>query len=124
MKLGKCGKGWEGGAGGKCVRKKRKTLVSDIGKGGWGGKYTSPGKRLLLAGGVHAVKATARPAITTTTAGVGNPIVSVAEDILAAIVSVLSVLIPVLAAIILLISLATLAWLWRRRRRRKRAADI
>lgn len=31
---------------------------------------------LLVAGGVHAAKATARPAVTATTAGVGNPVVS------------------------------------------------
>ena len=36
---------------------------------------------LLAAGGVHAVKATARPIITATTAGVANPFVSVLEDV-------------------------------------------
>lgn len=77
---------------------------------------------LFLAGGVHAVKATARPVVTTTTAGVGNPIVSTVEDILATIVSVLSVLIPILAAGILLLALGTLIWLWWRRRKRRRTA--
>lgn len=76
---------------------------------------------LLLAGGIHAAKATARPVVTTTTAGVGNPIVSVAEDILATIVSVLSILIPIFMATILIILLATVAWLWLRRRRRRPA---
>jgi hypothetical protein len=77
---------------------------------------------LFLAGGVHAVKATARPVVTTTTAGVGNPIVSTIEDVLATIVSLLSVLIPVLAAAILLLAVGTLAWLWWRRRKRRQAA--
>lgn len=76
---------------------------------------------LLLAGGVHAAKATARPVVTTTTAGIGNPIVSVAEDVLATIVSVLSILIPIFMATILVILLAIVAWLWLRRRRRRPA---
>ncbi len=77
---------------------------------------------LVLAGGVHAVKATARPVVTATTAGVGNPIVSVLEDVLSAVVSILSVLIPILMATILIILLATLGWLWWRRRNRPAAA--
>jgi hypothetical protein len=77
---------------------------------------------LFLAGGVHAVKATARPVVTATTAGVGNPIVSTIEDVLATVVSILSVLIPLLAAAILLLALGTLAWLWWRRRKRRQAA--
>lgn len=71
---------------------------------------------LFLAGGVHAVKATARPAITATTAGIGNPVVSTIEDLLATVVSLISVLIPILAAALLLLALVTLYWLWRRRR--------
>ncbi|HEX8996764.1 MAG TPA: DUF4126 domain-containing protein [Ktedonobacterales bacterium] len=38
----------------------------------------------VLAFGVHATKSTARVASTTTTAGVGNPIISVLEDLLTA----------------------------------------
>ena len=49
-----CGKGWEPAANGGCDRSKKKSLVSAIRKGGWGGKYTSPGKRALLAGGAIA----------------------------------------------------------------------
>jgi hypothetical protein len=77
---------------------------------------------LFLAGGVHAVKATARPVVTATTAGVGNAVVSTVEDVLATIVSILSVLIPILAAVILLLAVGTLAWLWWRRRKRRQAA--
>lgn len=73
---------------------------------------------LLLAGGVHAVKATARPVITASTAGTANPIVSVAEDVLAAVISILSVVVPILMAAILIIVLTTLIWLmWRKRAR-------
>ena len=74
---------------------------------------------LFVAGSVHAVKATARPVITTTTAGVGNPIASTIEDLLSAVVSILSVVIPILTAIILLIMVATLSWLWWKRRQRR-----
>lgn len=57
---------------------------------------------LLVAGGVHAVKALAvRPAVTVTTAGAGNVPVSIAEDVLATIVSIVSVVVPVLIAVII-----------------------
>ena len=36
---------------------------------------------LVAAGSVHAVKATSRPVITASTAGLANPMVSVLEDI-------------------------------------------
>ena len=36
---------------------------------------------LLIAGGVHAAKATARPVVTATTAGTGNWLVSTLEDV-------------------------------------------
>jgi hypothetical protein len=60
---------------------------------------------LLVAGGVHAVKALAvRPAVTATTAGAGNVPVSIAEDLLATILSIVSVVVPVLiSAVIVLI---------------------
>ena len=76
---------------------------------------------LLLAGGVHAVKATARPVVTATTAGVGNPLVSALEDVVAMVVSVLSVVVPILAAMIVILVLATVGWLGWQRRKRKRA---
>ncbi len=57
---------------------------------------------LLLAGGVHATKAAARPMVTVSTAGVGNPIVSTLEDIVAVVVSVLAVVLPIIAAVLLL----------------------
>ena len=73
---------------------------------------------VFLAGGVHAVKATARPVITTTTAGMGNPAISLLEDVLATVISILSVIIPILMGLILIIMLTTLIWFWRRRRSR------
>ncbi|MEZ0397223.1 MAG: DUF4126 domain-containing protein [Anaerolineales bacterium] len=74
---------------------------------------------LLVAGGVHTVKAVAvRPAVTATTGGAGNVPVSIAEDVIAAVLSLLATLIPILVAafLILLLSLI-LWWMWRRTRR-------
>ena len=74
---------------------------------------------LIVAGGVHAVKATARPVVTATTAGLGNPIVSTLEDITAALMALLSILIPALVALfVFLLLLFMLGWYWRRRRAR------
>jgi hypothetical protein len=57
---------------------------------------------LLVAGTVHTVKSAAvRPLITATTAGVGDPIVSTAEDVVAALISVLSIVLPILMLIVL-----------------------
>ncbi len=51
---------------------------------------------LLIAGGVHAVKALAvRPAVTATTGGTANVPVSVMEDVVSTVVSLVSVLLPI-----------------------------
>jgi hypothetical protein len=74
---------------------------------------------LVVAGGVHAAKSTARPIITATTAGLGNSVVSTAEDITALVASLLAVLVPALLAATLLMATMTIAWwLWTRRRQR------
>lgn len=66
---------------------------------------------LLVAGSVHAVKSVVvRPAVTATTAGMGDVSVSVMEDVVATTLSVLSVVIPILVAIILLILALLLIW--------------
>jgi len=72
---------------------------------------------LLIAGGVHTVKAATRPVVTATTAGIGNPVVSVAEDVVAAVVTVLAIILPALTALFLIIVLF-LGIRWMRRRRR------
>jgi hypothetical protein len=73
---------------------------------------------LILAGGVHAIKATARPAVTATTAGVGNWLVSLIEDILALITAILSILVPIIIVLIIGFMLLALVW-WRNRRRQR-----
>ena len=79
----------------------------------------SLGAGLLVAGGVHATKAAARPVVTVTTAGVGNPVVSTLEDIVAVVVSLLAVVLPIIAAVILLVFLIFIITIVRRWRRRK-----
>ena len=79
----------------------------------------SLGAGLLVAGGVHATKAAARPVVTVTTAGVGNPVVSTLEDIVAVVVSLLAVVLPIIAAVILLVFLIFIITIIRRWRRRK-----
>jgi hypothetical protein len=76
---------------------------------------------LLIAGGVHAVKAAAvRPAITATTGGAGNVPVSVAEDVASTIIAIMAIIIPVIFTAIVIILTALIVWLiWRRINRDK-----
>lgn len=70
---------------------------------------------LLVAGGVHAAKATARPMITASTGGVGNPVVSTIEDIIAAVTSLLAILLPGLIMLFAVLGIVMFLW-WRIRR--------
>jgi hypothetical protein len=71
---------------------------------------------LLVAGGVHTVKAAAvRPAVTATTGGLGNIPVSLAEDVAAIFISIAAIIVPVvIAAIVIVITSLFVWWLWRR----------
>ncbi|MGW5672407.1 DUF4126 domain-containing protein [Micromonospora sp. NPDC003776] len=79
---------------------------------------------VLIALGVHLLKAAARPVINATTAGFGAPVASTAEDATSAVMSVVAILLPVLVLVFLLGLVAFLFWFLRRRkdRRRERAA--
>lgn len=81
------------------------------------------GLGLVVAGGVHAVKAVAvRPAVTATTGGAANIPVSIAEDVLSTVLSILSVVVPVLIACLLVLLTAWIVWrLWRRAKSPARA---
>ena len=78
---------------------------------------------LLVSGSVHTVKSVAiRPAVTATTGGTANVPVSLAEDGVAAVVSVISVIVPVLIGIIVVILLTLIIWwIWRRATRKHTA---
>jgi hypothetical protein len=69
---------------------------------------------LVLAFGVHSVKATARPVVTASTGGVGNAFVSVGEDLVSAGVSITALALPLLLGIVLVGLIVGLV-LWRRR---------
>lgn len=74
---------------------------------------------LLVAGTVHATKATLRPAVTMTTGGLGNPVVSTAEDLAAVVVSIGAIVLPILMALGLLILAVFVVWTFRRLRPRR-----
>jgi hypothetical protein len=71
---------------------------------------------LLVAGGVHAAKATVRPAVTAATAGIGNPVVSTAEDVVSGATTLMAIFLPVLITIIILALLIAATWWYLRRR--------
>lgn len=54
------------------------------------------GLGLLVAFGVHATKATARPLVTVATAGIGNPVVSTVEDVTSVGLTLSAILAPIL----------------------------
>ncbi len=73
---------------------------------------------LLIAGGVHTAKAVARPAVTASTAGVGNPIVSLTEDAVSGVTTVVAVVAPIALAILFALAVwLFVRWLARRRAR-------
>jgi hypothetical protein len=81
---------------------------------------------VLIAGGVHAVKASARPLINAATGGVGAPVVSTAEDVGAAGVTVMAFVLPVLTFLAVLAFIGFALWAivrWRRGVLKRRTAD-
>jgi hypothetical protein len=77
---------------------------------------------VVLAGSVNFVKVTTRPAVTVGTAGMFNPLVSVAEDLVAALASLIAIFLPALVLVMLAI-FAVSSILLLRRFRRPRAGD-
>lgn len=73
---------------------------------------------LALAGTAHATKASVRPLVSVGTAGVGNPVVSVLEDLLAVAAVVVALVVPVLVVLVLA-GLTALAVVALRRARRR-----
>jgi hypothetical protein len=70
---------------------------------------------LLIAGGVHTAKAVARPAITAGTVGLGNPVVSLAEDAVSGVTTVAAVVAPILLGLLLLLAVwLSMRWHYRR----------
>jgi nucleoside recognition membrane protein YjiH len=77
---------------------------------------------LIVAGGVHTAKTTFRPVVTATTGGLGNPVVSTAEDGAALGLTVIALVAPILVVFIVLAVVASFWIIIRRRRRRRHPA--
>ena len=76
---------------------------------------------LFVAGSVHVAKSAAvRPAVTATTGGAGNIPVSIAEDLIAAVISILAVVIPIVIGVILSLIIAWIILRWWRKINRER----
>ena len=69
-----------------------------------------------VAGGFHAIGAVTRVKSSAATAGTANPVLSVAEDIVAAVLIVLAFLLPIVVCVVV----AVLAWRWLRRKADRR----
>ena len=79
-------------------------------------KDISPGLAVvvgvLTAGSVHGARLAVRPAVTVLTGGLGNPIVSAAEDASSVTLALLALLVPLLAlalVVVLIVGLVLLA---------------
>lgn len=74
---------------------------------------------LLIAGSVHVIKSVAiRPAVTATTAGMGDVPVSIVEDVVSTSVSLLSVILPVVIGVLMLLLAIWIIWWMTRRNKR------
>lgn len=71
---------------------------------------------VIVAGSVHALKATARPAITASAGGFLNPVISAAEDLMSAVGALLAIVLPAFVVAIVVAGLLAFI-LWRRGRR-------
>jgi len=77
---------------------------------------------VVLAGVTHATKASARPVVNVSTAGVGAPVVSTLEDVASLGLSLIAIFAPVLVIFVLALMAGVIfmigRWLVRRRRRK------
>jgi hypothetical protein len=69
---------------------------------------------VVAAGGAHLARTAVRPVVTTATAGTGNPVISLAEDGTALLLSVLAIVAPALAVILAAILAVVLVRVFRR----------
>ncbi|MDR7281092.1 DUF4126 domain-containing protein [Catenuloplanes atrovinosus] len=74
---------------------------------------------VVIALGVHTLKATARPVINTATAGFGAPVASTAEDAASVVMSVVAILLPVFVLVFAVALIGLAVWVFRRRTARR-----
>lgn len=70
---------------------------------------------LLVAFGVHATKATARPLVTVATGGIGNPVVSTVEDVASVGMTMMAILAPILLLLSFIALLLAGFMIWSKR---------
>jgi len=70
-----------------------------------------------LAAGIHVIKGGARLVSTATTAGLANPVISIAEDIFALTLSLLAIFVPIAGAVLALVCMAAAYKALRNRRK-------
>lgn len=70
---------------------------------------------LLVAFGVHATKATARPLVTVATGGIGNPVVSTVEDVASVGMTLMAILAPILLLLSFIALLLAGFMIWSKR---------
>ncbi len=89
--------------------------------------WLAAGAGIVLGESMHLGRSALRPAVTATTGGVGNPIVSFVEDAFSGVLTLLAVLVPILAFLFLLaITFFAVRFLrrWRRRRNDAKALAV
>ncbi len=75
----------------------------------------------VVAGAAHSAKATARPVVTATTHGLGNPVVSTMEDVAAFLTSIVALFAPLIIGVAIVAFVVIFAvWLARRSSRRRK----
>ena len=79
---------------------------------------------VVIALCVHGVKAASRPVVNATTAGVGAPVASTAEDFSSVVLSLLAILVPVLVLLGLALLVVAGVLILRRRRQRRRNEGV
>lgn len=72
------------------------------------------------AGSIHAARSAVRPVSTATTGGVGNPVLSLGEDIGSFLLTVVAFVLPVLALLMVVALGVALVSAWTKLRRRTR----
>ena len=72
---------------------------------------------VLMAGGVHAAKASARPVLNAASGGTAAPVASAVEDVGAAVMSVLAIVVPLLVVLTMIVFIVGAWWLVSSRRR-------
>lgn len=70
------------------------------------------------AGSIHAARAAIRPASTAATGGLGNPVLSLGEDVGALVLVAAAFVVPLLAVVLLVLLLLALVRSWQRFRGR------